>query len=58
MALYPTPDETFARLHAAGWSIGEAATAGGWIVSGTNGENLILAAGASQAEAVGMAGGK
>jgi hypothetical protein len=36
---FPTPDESFARLHDAGWSIGETGTAGHWLVSGTNGEN-------------------
>jgi hypothetical protein len=63
---YPTVDEAFARLHRAGWSIGEMAGTTGWMVTGRNGENAILARGASQAEAwhraieqaeaVGMAG--
>ena len=63
---FPRPDESFARLHRAGWSIGETATAGGWQVTGSNGENLVSATGKSQveawyraveqAEAVGMAG--
>lgn len=43
-------DGALARLHRAGWSIGDAAFAvegGGlvWIVSGHNGENLIRAEG-------------
>jgi hypothetical protein len=60
------PDESRERLHRAGWSIGETATATSWIVTGVNGENGIQAQGASQAEAwhraveqaaaVGMAG--
>jgi hypothetical protein len=48
---YPTPDQSFSRLHRAGWSVGETATASGWQVSGSNGENAILARGGSQAEA-------
>jgi hypothetical protein len=52
---YPSPDECFARLHRAGWSAGEASFlgAGGerWQVSGSNGENVLRALGASQAEA-------
>jgi hypothetical protein len=50
-AVYPSVDESFARLHRAGWSIGEAATESAWIVSGTNGENAIRAEATSQAEA-------
>jgi hypothetical protein len=34
MSTYPTPDEYFRRLHAAGWSVGETGTASGWLVSG------------------------
>jgi hypothetical protein len=48
---YPSVDESFARLHRAGWSIGDIAAAHRWIVSGTNGENVIHAEGESQAEA-------
>jgi hypothetical protein len=48
---YPSVDESFARLHHAGWSIGDIATAHRWIVCGTNGENKIHAEGRSQAEA-------
>ena len=45
-----TVNECRARLHAAGWSLGEAAGRR-WLVSGTNGENVLLAAGDTQAEA-------
>jgi len=65
---FPTVDASRLRLHRSGWSIGETATAGGWIANGNNGENAILARGASQeearhwavkqAETVGMAGGR
>jgi hypothetical protein len=68
MNVFPTSDDSFARLHAAGWSVGEVRLllvgALLWQVDGTNGENAILAraltqAGAwhracQQAEAVGM----
>jgi hypothetical protein len=63
---YPTVDEAFARLHRAGWSIGDTAGTTGWMVTGDNGANAILTRGAcqaeawhraiEQAEAVGMAG--
>jgi hypothetical protein len=48
--------EAIRRLNRAGWSVGDAAYqdgAGGraWIVSGSNGENLIRAEGATAAEA-------
>jgi len=42
---FPSPDESFARLHRAGWSVGETATAGAWLVTGHNGENSIFATG-------------
>lgn len=48
---YPSVDESFARLHRAGWSIGETGGAGVWLVSGSNGENQIRAEGRTQAEA-------
>src|SRR5436190_23983393 len=48
---HPSSDESFDRLHRAGWSVGEVATASGWLVTGTNGENAIHARGATQAEA-------
>jgi hypothetical protein len=44
-------DESAARLKRAGWSIGDVATAAGWLVSGRNGENVIEARGWTQAEA-------
>ena len=63
-------DDSFARLHAAGWTVGDVAVHGEsglmWLVTRTNGENRIEARGASQdeawhnavlqAEAMGMAG--
>jgi hypothetical protein len=63
-------EESYDRLHRAGWSIGDAAFAGPagrvWVVSGRNGENLIRAEGPTeaiawaraveQAQAVGMLG--
>jgi hypothetical protein len=48
---YPTVDESFERLHRAGWSVGEVAAATAWIVSGRNGENLLESRGSTQAEA-------
>ena len=52
---FPTADEFSARLHAAGWSVGEVRllTADGfvWQVDGANGENARLARAATQAEA-------
>jgi hypothetical protein len=55
MSTYPNVDESFARLRAAGWSVGEVRilTAEGlaWLVCGSNGENLISARGATHAEA-------
>jgi hypothetical protein len=51
MPAYPRVDESVDRLHRAGWSIGEAAGSDAWIVTGTNGENMIRAEGRSQAEA-------
>jgi hypothetical protein len=50
-----TAEECFARLHAAGWSVGEAAFTGasglGWVVLGYNGENLIRATGSTSGQA-------
>jgi hypothetical protein len=48
--------DAFHQLHGAGWSIGDVGFhdgAGGllWIVSGSNGENLIRAEGSTRAEA-------
>jgi hypothetical protein len=56
MKTYPCSDESFTRLHRAGWTVGEVAalTREGckvWMVTGTNGENAIEALGGSQAEA-------
>ena len=55
MNTYPSPDASHAQLHHAGWSVGEVAihTAAGpiWLVTGTNGENMIDARGKTQAEA-------
>jgi hypothetical protein len=52
---YPSVDESRDRLHRAGWSVGEAAIGPAhalvWLVSGSNGENLLNVGGASQAEA-------
>jgi hypothetical protein len=52
---YPSVDESFARLHRAGWSNAETAFGSDhslvWIVSGSNGENRIEARGKSQTEA-------
>jgi hypothetical protein len=51
----PPADESFARLHRAGWSVGDARilTAEGprWLVTGHSGENAVSARGAAQAEA-------
>jgi hypothetical protein len=51
---YPSIDESFDRLHQAGWSIGDAAFGAKltvWQVSGTNGENVLVAYGFSRGEA-------
>jgi hypothetical protein len=62
----PTVDDCCARLHRAGWSVGEVRTTAAWLVSGRNGENVIEVRAPAQAEAwrralqqaeaVGMAG--
>jgi hypothetical protein len=46
-----TVDECHERLHAAGWSLGEAMFGDRWFVDGTNGENIIQASGLTQKEA-------
>ena len=51
-----TSDASLASLHRAGWTIGDAAFGGigpglVWLVSGSNGENLIRAQGATRDEA-------
>src|SRR5262245_65229773 len=55
MASFPTADESFARLHRAGWSVGDvrilAAEGPAWLVTGSNGENAMSARGRTQAEA-------
>jgi hypothetical protein len=55
VATSPSADESFARLHAVGWSVGDARllTAAGprWLVTGSNGENVIEAEGRTQAGA-------
>jgi hypothetical protein len=39
MATFPSSDESFARLQAAGWSVGEVRLADGvWLVTGSNGD--------------------
>jgi hypothetical protein len=49
---YTAVDESRDRLDAAGWSVGEIATAGGWLVTGTIGsENVIHAEGRTQSAA-------
>jgi hypothetical protein len=40
MKTYPTVDESRTRLHRAGWSVGEIATATRWLVSGGKGDDL------------------
>jgi hypothetical protein len=47
----PSFDDCLALLHTAGWSVGDAGFASGWLVTGANGENRISAIGATQAEA-------
>jgi hypothetical protein len=55
MTTFPTVDSSRTRLHQAGWSIGEIATATRWIITGaTQAEAWHRAV--EQAEAVGMAG--
>ena len=34
MPMYPNPDESVARLHAAGWSVGEVRAGSSWLVTG------------------------
>ena len=66
----PSSDESFLRLHAIGWSIGDVTVAGPvgpvWMVTGTKGEDVIRAEGPTrdaawwaavgQAQAMGMLG--
>ena len=52
MPRYPTAEESRDRLHRAGWSVGDVGTSGGgWLVTGTNGENVLKAWGWTPAEA-------
>jgi hypothetical protein len=44
-------DDCADRLRRAGWSAGECSFVAGWLVTGTNGENVIRASGATQAAA-------
>ena len=48
---YPSVDESLDRLRRAGWSVGDVGTAEVWLVTGTNGENVVHALGRTQAEA-------
>jgi hypothetical protein len=51
VSTYSNVDESRDRLHRAGWSVGEIASATRWLVTGSNGENQLVAEGRSQAEA-------
>jgi hypothetical protein len=55
MSAYHSSDESFARLHAAGWSVGDVRVLTGegpvWLVTGTNGENVLDARSESQTRA-------
>jgi hypothetical protein len=46
-----TADDCAGCLRGAGWSVGEVATAAGWAVYGSNGENVVSATAPTQAEA-------
>jgi hypothetical protein len=48
---YPTFDECRDRLRRAGWPLGETCLGALWQVAGANGENRLLAAGATQSQA-------
>jgi hypothetical protein len=49
---YPTLDESCNRLRRASWSFGWVGDGFTWQVSGSNGENLLRAEGATRQEAV------
>jgi hypothetical protein len=51
VATYPTVDGSRDRLHRAGWSVGESATATRCLVCGSNGENQIKPEAPAQADA-------
>ena len=46
-----TTSEAMERLYRAGWTVGDIAITGCWMVLGTNGENQIRAIGATRAGA-------
>jgi hypothetical protein len=54
-AVLHSSDDSFGLLHRSGWTIGDTAFQVGdglvWLVTGSNGENLIRAEGATRAEA-------
>jgi hypothetical protein len=52
--MHPSDDD-LGRLHRAGWSVGHAAFGATWQVDGTNGENALLARGATLEEAYRLA---
>jgi hypothetical protein len=57
MTAFPSSDESFARLQAAGWSVGEVRLPdGSRVITGSNGENRLEARGSCQAEAWWWAG--
>jgi hypothetical protein len=56
MGAFPGVVESRDRLHRAGWSVEETATATRWQVSGSNGENRLEASGRTQAKAWHRAG--
>ncbi len=49
--IVPTAEKSLARLHRAGWSVGEVKCGERWLVTGAKGENLIRAEGRTSAEA-------
>jgi hypothetical protein len=51
MATYPRAEESLARQHAAGWTVGEVRAGRSWLVTGTNRENGLRAVGVTSAEA-------
>jgi hypothetical protein len=55
VADFPSPDESFALLHGAGWSVGDLRVLNPqvplWRGNGANGENVIDSTGETQAEA-------
>jgi hypothetical protein len=49
----PSADESFDRLPRDGWSVGDTGWAGGWLVTGRNGDNAVWARVSIPAEAGG-----